>query len=377
MALGETQQILEAIKRSTRPLICVPRSAGADGYASAIGLARVLEKLDKKADIVAADGTAPKNLHFLPGHEKVSTVLENLRRFVIEIDASRTKVDELTYEMKDDKLVIHLSPKKGFWDAKDLNVSSSGYRYDLIVCLGAADLESCAHLYSDHPDFFYRTPILNIDHRAENEHFGQLNVVDLTAVSVSEVVHDLVEAIEPGLLDEEVVTALLTGMISKTKSFKTKNVSPKTLQTASKLVAKGARREAIVHNLYRTRSVPTLRLWGRALARLKVDAAASFVWTLLSQQDFLHAGAEEADLPDVIEELIASTPDAKVVALIYETAAHEIVAIIRAERPTDVLALTAALRPTGTREEVRVAFPDKTIVQAEKEIVACLTKKPA
>jgi len=377
MALGETQQILEAIKRSTRPLICVPRSAGADGYASAIGLARVLEKLDKKADIVAADGTAPKNLHFLPGHEKVSPVLENLRRFVIEIDASRTKVDELTYEMKDDKLVIHLSPKKGFWDAKDLNVSSSGYRYDLIVCLGAADLESCAHLYSDHPDFFYRTPILNIDHRAENEHFGQLNVVDLTAVSVSEVVHDLVEAIEPGLLDEEVVTALLTGMISKTKSFKTKNVSPKTLQTASKLVAKGARREAIVHNLYRTRSVPTLRLWGRALARLKVDAAASFVWTLLSQQDFLHAGAEEADLPDVIEELIASTPDAKVVALIYETAAHEIVAIIRAERPTDVLALTAALRPTGTREEVRVAFPDKTIVQAEKEIVACLTKKPA
>ncbi len=377
MALGETQQILEAIKRSSRPLICVPRSAGADGYASAIGLARVLEKLDKKADIVAADGATPKNLHFLPGHEKVSPALENLRRFVIEIDASRTKVDELTYEMKDDKLIIHLSPKKGFWDAKDLNVSSSGYRYDLIVCLGAADLESCAHLYSDHPDFFYRTPILNIDHRAENEHFGQLNVVDLTAVSVSEVVHDLVEAIEPGLLDEEVVTALLTGMISKTKSFKTKNVSPKTLQTASKLVAKGAKREAIVHNLYRTRSVPTLRLWGRALARLKVDAASSFVWTLLSQQDFLHAGAEEADLPDVIEELIASTPDAKVVALIYETAAHEIVAIIRAERPTDVLALTAALRPTGTREEVRVAFPDKTIVQAEKEIVACLTKKPA
>lgn len=371
MALGETQQILEAIKRSSRPLICVPRSAGADGYASAIGLARVLEKLDKKADIVAADGAAPKSLHFLPGHEKVSPALENLRRFVIEIDASKTKVDELTYEMKDDKLVIHLSPKKGFWDAKDLNVSSSGYRYDLIVCLGAADLESCAHLYSDHPDFFYRTPILNIDHRAENEHFGQLNVVDLTAVSVSEVVHDLVEAIEPGLLDEEVVTALLTGMISKTKSFKTRNVSPKTLQTASKLVAKGARREAIVHNLYRTRSVPTLRLWGRALARLKVDAASSFVWTLLSQQDFLHAGAEEADLPDVIEELIASTPDAKTVALIYETAgstgspsstAREIVAIIRTEKPPS---------------EIRLAFPGKTIVQAEREIVASHTKMPA
>ena len=362
MALGEMQRVLEAIKRSSRPLICVPRQAGADGYASAIGLARVLEKLDKKADIVAADGATPKNLRFLPGHEKVSPRLENLRRFVIEIDASKTKVDELTYELKDDKLVIHLSPKKGFWDAKDMSVSSTGYRYDLIICLGAADLESCAQLYADHPDFFYRTPILNVDHRAENEHFGQLNVVDLTAVSVSEVVHDLVEAIEPGLLDEETVTALLTGMISKTKSFKTRNVSPKTLQTASKMVAKGARRDDIVHHLYRTRSVPTLRLWGRALARLKVDSASSFVWTMLSQQDFLHAGAEEDDLPDVIEELIASTPDAKTVALIYETAAHEIVAIVRTERPPS---------------EVRLAFPGKTIVQAEREVVERQTKKPA
>lgn len=374
MALKETQQILETIKRSTRPLICVPRSGGADGYAAALGMARVLEKLEKKADIVAADGVVPKNLQFLQGHDRVRPALENLRRFVIELDATRTKVDELTYEMKDGKLLIHLAPKTGSWEDKDVTLTASGYRYDLIICLGSADLESCAHLYADHPDFFYRTPIINVDHRVENEHFGQLNVVDLTAVSTSEVCHDLVESIEAGLIDEEVATAFLAGMIAKTRSFKTRNVTPKTLSTASKLVARGARREAIVHNLYRTRSVPTLRLWGRALARLKVDAAAQVVWTLLSRQDFLHAGAEEADLPDVVDELIASTPDAKVVALLYETHDRGIVGILRAERPIDVLALAAPLRPSGTREEARVSFPGKTIVEAEREALACLAK---
>lgn len=375
MALKESQQIFETIKRSTRPLICIPRSGGADGYATALGLARVLERLEKKADIVAADGETPKNLRFLSGHERVKPSLENLRRFVIELDATKTQVDELTYEMKDGKLLIHLAPKTGSWEPKDMTLTASGYRYDLIICLGSADLESCAHLYSDHPDFFYRTPIINIDHRPENEHFGHLNVVDLTAVATGEVCHDFVESIEPGLIDEDVATAFLAGMIAKTRSFKTRDVTPKTLQTASKLVARGAKRELIVHNLYRTRSVPTLRLWGRALARLKSDAGARVVWTMLSQQDFLHAGAEEADLPDVVDELIASTPDARIVALLYETSDRGVVGILRAERPFDILAIAASLKPSGTREEARVAFPAKTIVQAERDTLACLLQK--
>jgi phosphoesterase RecJ-like protein len=299
-----------------------------------------------------------------------------MRRFVIELDASKTKVDQLTYETKNDKLLIHLAPKHGSWEEKDLNFTSSGYRYDLVICLGATDLESCAHLYHDHPDFFYHTPIINIDHAPENEHFGQLNVVDLTAVALGEVCHDLIEAIEPELIDEETATAFLAGMIAKTKSFKTRQVTPKTLQTASKLVARGARRETIVHHLYRTRSVPTLRLWGRALARLKSDPSSQTVWTLLSLQDFLHAGAEEGDLPDVIDELIASSPEAKLVVLIHETRQGGVTALVRAERPLDALALFAPLKPVGSREEVRLRFPDQTVIQAEQAVLEALKSKP-
>ena len=372
MALKESQQVLEAIKRSSRPLICVPAAGGPDAYATALGLAKVLKKLDKKPLIVAADGKAPKNLEFLQGHEEIQPRLENMRQFVIELDASKTKVDELTYEMKGDKLYVYLSPKKGFWDAKDVRTSTSGYRFDLIFCIGSPDYESCAHLYSENPDFFFRTPVINIDHTPENEHYGQMNVVDLTASACGEVCHDLIDAIEPGLIDEEVATAFLTGMIAKTKSFRSKNVTPKTLQTASKLIAKGARRDEIVERLYRTRSVETLRLWGRALARLKADEEAKMVWTLLSQQDFMHAGGEEQDLPDVIDELIASSPQAKVVVVLYEMKDRNICAIVRAERPLDAIALCRGYNAAGTREEVRLCLVNKTIVQVEKELIGSI-----
>lgn len=363
------------IKRSTRPLICIPSGAGADHYASAIGISNVLKKLNKEPTIAAADGKPTKNVQFISGHEQIKSKLENLRKFVIELDASKTKVDELTYEIKDDKLRVFLSPKKGFWDEKDLRTSTSGYRFDLIICIGTPDFESCAHLYSENPDFFYRTPIINIDHSPENEHYGQINVVDLTASACGEVCHDLIESIEASLIDEEVATAFLTGMIAKTKSFKTSNVTPKTLQTASKLIAKGAKREQIVQNLYKTRSVQTLRLWGRALARLKVDEQAKIVWTLLSQQDFLHAGADEENLPDVIDELIATSPEAKIVVLLYENSEHNVCTIVRVERPLDAIALCAKFSAAGVREEVRLCFIKKNVVQVEKELIGHLQQQ--
>ncbi|MFC1787772.1 hypothetical protein ACFLZY_00965, partial [Patescibacteria group bacterium] len=157
-----------------------------------------------------------------------------------------------------------------------------------------------------------------------------------------------------------------------TKSFKSKRVTPKTLQTASKLMSKGARRETVVQSLYRTRSVQTLKLWGRALARLKTTDHHKLVWTLLSQQDFMHSGAEEEDLPDVIDELIASSPDAQIVVLLYEDRERHVCGLVRAEKPHDAIALTAAFKPSGTREEIRLCFTDKNIIQVEKELISGL-----
>jgi bifunctional oligoribonuclease and PAP phosphatase NrnA len=369
MALKESQQILEAIKRSSRPLICVPENANADHFSTALGLFKVLEKLEKKPIIVSSNTKPSKTISFLDGLDKIKTSLENIRHFVIELDATKTKVNELTYEMKEDKLFVYLSPKKGFWDTSDVKTSSSGYRHDLIISIGSSDYDSFGKLYTENTDFFFRTPVINIDHSPDNEHFGQINIIDLTASACGEVCYEMIHAIEPGLIDEDIATAFLTGMISKTRSFKTNNVTPKTLQTASKLMSKGAKRDHIVKHLYKTRSVSTLRLWGRALGRLKEDETNKIVWTMLSQQDFMTAGAEEIDLVDVVDELIASSPKAKVIILIFEDADKNVSAIVRTEKPLDAINLCAPFKAVGTREEVRLKFSKKSIVQAEKEIL--------
>lgn len=369
MALNEKQQIFEAIKRANQPLIVVPTGTGADGYASAIGMGNIMRKLNKPVEIVAAEGSTPKQLRFLIGHDQVRGDLGGVEKLTLKLNVAQTKVDELTYNVEGDELHIHLTPQSGTWTDSDICSERSGYRHDLIISIGAQDLEAHLHLFNDHKDFFFKTPIINIDHSSANEHFGQYNLVDTTATACAEVCHNFFAENESQLLDEEIATAFLAGMIAKTKSFKTTNVTPRTLQTASDLMAQGARRDEIVESLFRTRSVETLRLWGRALARLKSDRDKKLVWTLLSQQDFMHAGATESELPDVVDELLASSPEAKVSILLYEDSDHNICGIIRTERPHDAVALAAPFRPAGTRDEARVCFIDKNIVEVEKEII--------
>ena len=68
MALKETQQILEAIKRSAKPLICLPVGCGADAYASAIGMARVLLAFEKQTAIVSSNAEDASIFEWLRSH---------------------------------------------------------------------------------------------------------------------------------------------------------------------------------------------------------------------------------------------------------------------------------------------------------------------
>jgi len=188
-------------------------------------------------------------------------------------------------------------------------------------------------------------------------------------VACGEVCHDLFSQIDESLIDEEIATYLLTGMIAKTRSFRAGAVSPKTLKVAGSLIARGARRDEIVEKLYKTRTVETLRLWGRALARLKSDADRGMVWTMLTRQDFAAAGAQESDLESIVEELLMTTPQARIAAVFYERTDKGIATILHAQKPHDALALGARFKASGTREEAHLELGTEDIVDAEKRVV--------
>ncbi len=372
MSLLLHEQFIAHVKRAERPLIVLRETPHPDDFASAFGIAAVLHKLGKQADILSAGAGMPKNLAFLAGDHEIRTDLPNIRSLTVHVNVSRAKVDDLSYNVENEELKIHVTPKHGSWSNDDVRISTTGYRYDLIIMLGVPDVTSLGAVATAYADFFFNTPIINLDHAGANEHHGHLNLVDISAVANGEACFELISRVDEGLIDEHIATCFLAGMVAKTKSFKTPNVTPKTLKVAGALMHKGAKRDEIVEKLYRTRSVETLRLWGRALARLKADHDHHIAWTLLTKQDFVAAGAGEEALDDIVEELLETTPEAQIIAILYEHADGHIAVRLHTERPHDALHLGSPFKASGTREAARLTIAHADIVEAEKALISHL-----
>ncbi len=370
MQRSPNKQALETITKSNTIVIALPDNPSTDAVAAGLGLFLALEKINKKVKVVCSNFNMPPAHQFLPKSKEINTNLTALRKFIISLDLSRTKVEELSYNINDDKkLDIFITPKNGFFEARDVTTSASSYEYDLIVVIDAPELEALGKIYDDNTEFFYHTPIINIDHNPANEYFGEINIVDLVATSTSEIVFDLIKEMEHDALDEYIATSLLTGIISKTKSFQSSTVTPKSLTISSHLIENGARRDDIIRHLYRTKSINTLKLWGRALARLKTELDGRIVWSLLNQQDFDKSGATENNLEGVVDELIVNTPKAEIILLFFESV-KGITVIVSTTKAIDGFELYKQYRPTGTRNFTRFTLAEKDLLATEEKIIS-------
>jgi phosphoesterase RecJ-like protein len=368
MALNPAQQAQELVSRANRILVVTRDHATTDALAAAVGCGLFLKKMGKQADIVVPGFDAKTAPSFLKTDD-VKTSAGAMRAFHVTLDVSKTPLGELMYDVKDGKLEITVVPKEKEWGPADVAFRNGQDRYDLVIALDAADQASLGALAREQADFLYRTHVINIDCGNTNEHWGQVNLVDMNAVSSSEILFRLFDNWNRNLIDEQIATALLAGMISKTRSFRTPNVTPKTLSISSSLIAMGAKREEIVTGLWRTRSIATLKLWGRALARLEQDSDAAFVWTVLSQQDFIQAGTGPEYLEDVIDELLAYAPEAKTVALIYESEPGKGICVtIACQSPRSAMDLGRTVGANGTRERASACLLNTNLIDATKMV---------
>lgn len=387
--LKPEQQIFEQIKKAQHILISFNKNWNGDALASALGLFCFLQKMGKKVSIAAEQPVIIPDLPFLRHQEEISGQLDDLRQFIISLDISQTKAANVKYKVEGDKLNFIISPQNGFYKPTDVDSHPSNFLYDLIFVLDSPDLESLGKIYENNTELFFQVPIINIDHQAGNEEFGQINLVRLTAVATAEILFDLFADYSRELIDEDIATDLLAGIIIKTKSFKTSNITPQALSAASQLIALGGRRDEIITHLYRSRSLNVLKLWGRVLARLSSSLDDKLIWTALNQGDFSKTGTKEEDLNEVIDELIVNIPSAKLIVIIYEQQIGEKIqnekaesdvspvscrAIIYCNRNIDAMDLVKEYHPQGSRCLARINI-DKTVLEAEKELIEKIEAK--
>jgi len=368
MELTPKQQTVELINKAKRILIAPGRPDG-DSLGSAMALHSVFKKLGKQVETVVLDPIAER-LMFLPGLDELKRDFKSVQDFVITLNCAKASADKLSYNFAEDKLNIVITPKGGEFSQEDASFSLGKFHYDLVIVLDAADFDQIGKLYEDNPKIFQSVPVINIDHHASNDYFGTVNLVDLTATSTAELLVGLIEALGPSLIDEDVATALLAGIISDTGSFQHSNTTPKSLTIAAQMVGFGARQQEIIKHFFKTKQFSTLKLWGRILSKLQHDAVAKIAWSCISLEDFKEAGANPEHVGGVIDELMTSVPDANTIILLSEREPKTIFGSVRTKKGLDSAEIAKIFGGGGHHGAAGFKLLDVGHLEAEKMVIS-------
>jgi phosphoesterase RecJ-like protein len=232
------------VEKAERILIISHIRPDGDAVGSLLGLGIILEDLGKDVDLVLEDGV-PLVFGHLTGFEKVLK-------------------------------------------------QASGV-YDLIIVVDSSDIDRIGDVLDDYGD-----PDINIDHHPTNTQFATLNIVREEAVATTEIIYDLVLALDYPI-NLPAAEALLTGLLTDSLGFRTSNTTSRTLRIAAELQEIGANLPQLYRKAMFERSYEAVSYWGKGLGRIQREERLA--WTYLSLKDRAevdYPGRDDADLVNIL-----------------------------------------------------------------------------
>lgn len=112
--------------------------------------------------------------------------------------------------------------------------------------------------------------VVNIDHHATCEHFGDINWIDSTASAVGEMIYNLCKAIG-GKISLEIANCIYMALVTDTGSFHYSNTTERTFKVASELVRIGVKPHKISEMVYNGYPWSRVELMAQVMATVKRD----------------------------------------------------------------------------------------------------------
>jgi nanoRNase/pAp phosphatase (c-di-AMP/oligoRNAs hydrolase) len=238
------QQLVEKLKTTNNVLVTVSRNPSVDQLAALLGLTLSLNKLGKHAAAVFS-GEVPSTLEFLQPEATIEKNTDSLRDFIIALDKS--KADKLRYKVEDDVVRIFITPYKTSISDADLEFSQGDFNVDLVIALGVQQQEDLDEAITTHGRILHDATVASINLTPDGG-LGSISWHDVQSSSLSESVTDVAKALEVEF-DEQIATALLTGIVAETDRFSNDKTSSHAMSASALLMAAGANQQLVAAKL--------------------------------------------------------------------------------------------------------------------------------
>ncbi|MGL6105924.1 DHH family phosphoesterase [Romboutsia sp.] len=220
--MNNIDNIIEYIEGSNDYIVTSHISPDGDNMGSTLSMYYFLNKLNKNVYYVL-DDNSPQNLKFLVEGIKI------------------LKSDEV--------------------DIKDYSIIALDCGDKKRICVSEEILDNAKS-------------IICIDHHASNDHYGDINYIDIDASSTCELVYNVLkrysDSKSSNIIDEEIATCLYTGLATDTGNFAYSNTHPSSFEMAKNLLILGAKRDNIIQNVFQSNPYNYYKLLGEALNTLEI-----------------------------------------------------------------------------------------------------------
>jgi phosphoesterase RecJ-like protein len=186
-------------------------------------------------------------------------------------------------------------------------------RFDTAVVLDCGDL---SRVGAEAKQVGAIPMVINIDHHITNTRFGQHQLVDVDACATCEIIYRLVQAM--GLeVDVIMATAIYTGILSDTGSFRFSNTNQTAFAICEAMVARGVDPASVARHVYGTYSLGRIKLLNLALDSIEISNNGYLSIMTVTREMFAETGTQSEDADGLIN-YARRIQDVKVAALIHE-----------------------------------------------------------
>lgn len=249
------QQIVETLRDVENVLVTVNSNPTVDELSAALGFTLLLNKMEKHATAVFS-GAIPDAISFLDPGKTFENTVDSLRDFIIALD--KEKADHLRYKVDGDMVKIFITPYRTTITQQDLDFSQGDYNVEAVIAIGVQNIDDFDKALADHGRIMHDATVTAISIGDLDSQFGTINWHEADASSYSELLVELSDALrsDKNLLDEQIATAYLTGVVAATERFSNTHTTSKAMTIAAQLMAAGANQQLIATRLEQAEEAP-------------------------------------------------------------------------------------------------------------------------
>ena len=176
--------------------------------------------------------------------------------------------------------------------------------------------------------------LINIDHHQSNDAYAKFNLVNINAISTTEVLFDFFKENQIAI-NEKMATALYAGLLDDSSGFSGIKTGVKSFEMAQELCALGADIQSCSRYLLHYMSLAAYRLKGAMMLSMQLHEDGRIALLHVSQEMTQKYGAKASDCEAALEEALY-LPTVKVALLIRENKNRTYKGSIRSDGSVDV-----------------------------------------